>query len=425
MKKVGKYLLTATLGKGAFSVVLLGKDTEAEAKAQPKAPADGTAQPVVRPAVQYAVKMCEKARLVQMDMLGELENEISVLQQLKSRYVANLHDVIQTGRYYYLVLDLCRQTLMARITGSAARRLDEGDGRRYFQELMLAVYSCHQQGVVHRDVKPENILLTDDDHVKLSDFGFACPVDKLHECRVQCGTRQYLAPEVFDLTPETEGFDGFAADVWSCGVVLYAMLCGRLPFADHDHSVLRDKIRAARFAVPPWLQEPALAVLTTVLVPEPRQRPSVFQVMGLPWFQVDFDISLVEAVNAGIRASACSVEAVPPEMRRHLPGALRRNICPPPQEESFAIACAAVSPTLTNGVSGTATPPAGLAEPPAEPGSASSLLNAVASGALVRPHPNLAVALRQSPRAADRPCLQVLHVDPAGQGGRCWRGSQG
>eukprot|EP00659_Diplonema_papillatum_P003754 gene3754-5846_t len=109
MKKVGKYKLKAPIGKGAFSVVHAAVD-QTNGK-------------------EYAIKMCEKAKLSAKDMLGELENEIGVLKRIRSKYVANLADVIQTTRYYYLVLDLCKRTLFEAIVTSPEKRLSEPQSR--------------------------------------------------------------------------------------------------------------------------------------------------------------------------------------------------------------------------------------------------------------------------------------------------------
>lgn len=387
MKKVGKYKLTAQLGKGAFSVVLHGKDDTGK---------------------EYAVKMCEKQQLVQMDMLGELENEIAVLKRIHSRYIANLSDVIQTSRYYYLALDLCKCTLFTRITSSPAKKLDEKDARKYFQELLLAVYSCHQQGVMHRDIKPENILLTAEDHIKLSDFGFACPVEKLSENKVQCGTRQYLAPEVFDLNHHTTDFDGFAADVWSSGVVLYAMVCGRLPFADNDPERLKAKIRAAKLNFPTGLTPPCFALLQALLTPSPVQRPSVFQIMELPWFAEGFHQQLVDEINTDIRRTRAirigDSQDMPSQFLRHVPSSLgAHGDGSPPLAESCSYHPSSASIDIGRRASGTTSPqgmgmPANMAVSPGT--TPSSLRCAFGPGAEMR-------------QGAIHPFLQQQHFDPS------------
>eukprot|EP01061_Rhynchopus_euleeides_P046910 TRINITY_DN9129_c1_g2_i1.p1 TRINITY_DN9129_c1_g2~~TRINITY_DN9129_c1_g2_i1.p1 ORF type:complete len:385 (+),score=141.76 TRINITY_DN9129_c1_g2_i1:373-1527(+) len=304
MKKVGKYKLKQQLGKGAFSVVYLGVDAES--------------------GKDYAVKMCEKAQLVQKDMLGELENEIAVLKKLRSKYIANLNDVVQTSRFFYLVLDLCQSTLFQMIVNDPSKHLSEDVSRKYFQQLMLAVYSCHQQGVMHRDIKPENILITSAGQLKLSDFGFACPVEKVGETRAHCGTRQYLAPEVFmRKSSDPSVLDGFACDVWSSGVVLYVMLCGRLPFADHNPDVLRKKICTTEANFPDFITPQCSEAVRYILQKDPKQRPTVFQIMEGAWFNTGFNRDDLEEINDELRAMrAVRIEPVPRQLSHHVPPVL-------------------------------------------------------------------------------------------------------
>ena len=315
MKKVGKYKLKDPLGKGAFSVVHHGTDLETNQ--------------------EYAVKMCEKSKLVANDMLGELENEIAVLKKIKSKYIANMLDIIQTGRFYYLVLDLCKYTLFEVIINTPEKKLSEDQARKYFHELLLAVYSCHQQGVMHRDVKPENILITESGQLKLSDFGFACPVAKNEENRAQCGTRQYLAPEVFTMNGRSEDFDGFAVDVWSCGVVLFVMVCGRLPFADHNHEILRQKICSASYTIPSTVSAPCSSVLEAILTLNPLSRPTIFQIMNTSWYRQDFDQTLLEEINEELRYQrSIRIETMPRQFNRHVPTTLSSASSPQLVESS-------------------------------------------------------------------------------------------
>lgn len=327
-KKVGKYKLTHQIGQGGFSVVLHAVDMEAR--------------------TACAVKMCNKTRLVETGMLGELENEIAVLKQVKSRHIANLLDIVQTGRYYYLFLDLCDGTLLQRVMSSQHTMggracLPEDVSRRYFQGLLLAVYACHQQGVMHRDIKPENILLTKDDEVKLSDFGFACPVDKLDRVRSQCGTRQYLAPEILELrqhpppASQPRDVDGFASDVWACGVTLYVCAVGRLPFPSHGRGALQ-QVRQAQFVLPPAVGAELCGVITTVLMPDPSRRPSVFQIMEMPWFRAGFDSRLVDDINKALRVQR-TIGIMHERYSRHVPESLRDpcgTVLSPPVVDSLS-----------------------------------------------------------------------------------------
>eukprot|EP00756_Hemistasia_phaeocysticola_P030718 Hpha_TRINITY_DN16307_c2_g3::TRINITY_DN16307_c2_g3_i1::g.59356::m.59356 len=324
MKRVGKYKLTKEIGRGGFAVVYHATDTETKS--------------------QFAVKMCEKAQLVATGMLGELENEIAVLKRIRSRHIANLADVIQTGRYYYLVLDLCDTTLFNLIVSSpfvaeGRRCLREEQSRECFQGLLLAVYACHQLGVMHRDIKPENILVTARGEVKLSDFGFACPVEKMDSVRAQCGTRQYLAPEILDSAAgEGVSVDGFAADVWACGVTLYVMVCGRLPFGDPREEAGRRQLRAAQFKLGAHVGSELANIITRVLMPDPQLRPSIFQIMETDWFQTKFDQQFLEDINSEVREQRAMRIVMNEKFSRHVPATLLdcdRNFSTPPMVDSY------------------------------------------------------------------------------------------
>ncbi|KAF9609669.1 hypothetical protein IFM89_017848 [Coptis chinensis] len=117
-------------------------------------------------------------------------------------------------------------------------RLSEAEARRYFQQLIDGVDYCHSKGVYHRDLKPENLLLDSLGNLKISDFGLsALPPQGVSILRTTCGTPNYVAPEVLS----HKGYDGAVADVWSCGVILYVLMAGYLPFDEIDLTTLYSK----------------------------------------------------------------------------------------------------------------------------------------------------------------------------------------
>lgn len=309
MKRVGKYKLTALLGQGSFSQVRHGLDESSGGV--------------------FAIKMYEKAKLHKTEMFGALEAEIKVLKCVNSEYITNLHDVVQTDRYYYLVLDLAKQSLFDRIRADPNKKLHENVARRYYQQVILGVYSLHKQNIVHRDIKPENILLTEGDRAKLGDFGFSCPINEvLLNGMHQCGTREYLAPEVFSskefirhlsLSADSPtykgvgGFDAYAADTWSCGVVLYTMVCGKLPFQDEDPVQLKAKTRKADICPADLrlLSAGCHDVVKRVLVPDPQRRTTISGIMAMDWFLVGFDGRLAEQIDDAIRDQCHSVLTSP------------------------------------------------------------------------------------------------------------------
>jgi serine/threonine protein kinase len=123
-------------------------------------------------------------------------------------------------------------------------RLEESESRKYFQQLVDAVAHCHCKGVYHRDLKPENLLLDTNGNLKVSDFGLsALPQEGVELLRTTCGTPNYVAPEVLS----GQGYDGSAADIWSCGVILFVILAGYLPFSETDLPGLYRKVSNISF----------------------------------------------------------------------------------------------------------------------------------------------------------------------------------
>nr|CAD1831512.1 unnamed protein product [Ananas comosus var. bracteatus] len=124
-------------------------------------------------------------------------------------------------------------------------KLSEADSRRYFQQLIDGVDFCHTKGVYHRDLKPENLLLDSQGNLKISDFGLsALPDQGVSLLRTTCGTTNYVAPEVLS----HKGYNGAIADIWSCGVILYVLLAGYLPFDEVDLTTLYSKVSDASSA---------------------------------------------------------------------------------------------------------------------------------------------------------------------------------
>jgi serine/threonine protein kinase len=172
-------------------------------------------------------------------------------------------------------------------------RLKEDAARKYFQQLICAVDFCHSRGVYHRDLKPENLLLDENSNLKVSDFGLSA----LAECKRQdgllhttCGTPAYVAPEVIN----RKGYDGAKADIWSCGVILFVLLAGYLPFHDKNLMDMYKKIGKAEFKCPSWFSTDVRRLLLRILDPNPSTRISMEKIMENPWFRKGLDAKLLK-----------------------------------------------------------------------------------------------------------------------------------
>ena len=135
-----------------------------------------------------------------------------------------------------MVLEFAEKELFDHIVNNG--RMKEPEARRFFQQMLCAVEYCHRHKIVHRDLKPENLLLDDNMNVKIADFGLSNIMTDGNFLKTSCGSPNYAAPEVI----RGGLYTGPEIDVWSCGVILYVMLCGRLPFEDDDVQTLFTKI---------------------------------------------------------------------------------------------------------------------------------------------------------------------------------------
>ncbi|KAK1293290.1 CBL-interacting serine/threonine-protein kinase 6 [Acorus calamus] len=264
-KKVlhGKYELGRLLGHGTFAKVYHARNIE-------------TGKSV-------AVKVVGKEKVIKVGMTEQVKREISVMKMVTHPNIVELHEVMASKTKIYFVMDLVRGgELFSKI--ARAGRLKEDAARRYFQQLISAVDLCHSRGVYHRDLKPENLLLDDDGNLKVADFGLSALTEHLRPdglLHTTCGTPAYVAPEVIG----KRGYDGAKADIWSCGVVLFVLLAGFLPFQDDNIVNMYKKIHRGDFKCPSWFSSDARRLITRLLDPNPNTRITIAKLAESPWFK--------------------------------------------------------------------------------------------------------------------------------------------
>ncbi|RQO91362.1 hypothetical protein POPTR_006G068400v4 [Populus trichocarpa] len=235
-RMVGKYEVGRTIGEGNFAKVKFAQNRE-------------TGESV-------AMKILAKSTILKHKMVDQIKREISIMKIVRHPNIVRLHEVHQG-------------------------RLSENESRRYFQQLIDAVAHCHRKGVYHRDLKPENLLLDAFGNLKVSDFGLSALRQKgvglLH---TTCGTPNYVAPEVLG----HQGYDGAAADVWSCGVILFVLMAGYLPFEEIDLPTL-----CRKYSCPFWFSPVAKALIDKILDPNPKTRIGIEGIKKHPWFRKSYE----------------------------------------------------------------------------------------------------------------------------------------
>ncbi|XP_028109860.1 CBL-interacting protein kinase 5-like [Camellia sinensis] len=262
---LGKYELGRILGQGTFAKVYHGRN--------------------IKSGQTVAVKVINKEKVMKVGLIDQIKREISVMRLVRHPNVVQLYEVMASKTKIYFAMEYVRGGEL--FNKVAKGRLKEDVARKYFQQLVAAVDFCHSRGVYHRDLKPENLLLDEHGNLKVSDFGLSA----LHESRGQdgllhttCGTPAYVAPEVIN----KRGYDGEKADIWSCGVVLFVLLAGYLPFHDSNLMEMYRKISRGVFKCPQWFPPEVRKLLSRILDPNPCTRITVAKLMDNSWFKKEF-----------------------------------------------------------------------------------------------------------------------------------------
>ncbi|GAB2298584.1 CBL-interacting serine/threonine-protein kinase 20 [Dionaea muscipula] len=256
-----------------------------------------------------AIKMLDKEKILKVGLIDQIKREISVMRLVRHPNVVQLYEVMASKTKIYFAMEYARGgELFNKISKG---RLREDVARKYFQQLISAIDFCHSRGVYHRDLKPENLLVDEKGNLKISDFGLSA----LWESRKQdgllhttCGTPAYVAPEVIN----KRGYDGAKADIWSCGVVLYVLLAGFLPFHDSNLMELYRKICRGQFKCPQWFPQDVRKLLFKILDPNPYTRTTVAKLMEDCWFRkglISSDQQALDRDEITSAAGCCKSEA--------------------------------------------------------------------------------------------------------------------
>ncbi|CAJ0583046.1 unnamed protein product, partial [Mesorhabditis spiculigera] len=257
--RIGFYEVERTIGKGNYACVKLAKHRVTK--------------------TEVAIKIVDKTRLDQ-DNLNKVYREIEVLKRLNHPHIIKLYQVIETTNILYLVTEYAPNGEVFDLI-SRHSRLSEEDARVKFWQLISAIDYCHQNGVVHRDLKAENLLLDQGSNLKIADFGFSNFFKGDEQLNTFCGSPPYAAPEVF----EGRQYSATSLDIWSLGVVLYVFVCGALPFNGPTLQHLRDRVLSGRFRIPFYMSQECENLIRKMLVLDPAKRPTIEQIKKHKWMQ--------------------------------------------------------------------------------------------------------------------------------------------
>lgn len=260
-EKIGPFILGETLGEGSTGKVKLAihKDTNQK----------------------VAIKIINKSILTNKPSLRrKVEREIAVMKLINHKHVIRLFDVLQTKKYLFLIIEHVEGgELFDYIVNKG--RLSTEEAYQIFRQIIIGVEYCHNNLICHRDLKPENLLLDRNNNIKIADFGMASLMEEGTLLETSCGSPHYASPEVV----KGLRYNGMEADVWSCGVVLFALLTGRLPFDDDNLQNLLKKVKAGVYQMPSFLSDDVKDLIMRMLAMDPDKRIKIKEIKRHPWWK--------------------------------------------------------------------------------------------------------------------------------------------
>lgn len=225
-----------------------------------------------------AIKSINKKFLKDEHSMRKIDNEISLLLVMRHKSVVKLFETFETEKHYLFVMELCAGgDLLSYVR--KRRKLNETLAKYLFKQIIEGIGYIHSKNILHRDIKLENILLDDKGHIKIADFGVGKQIKPGSILFDQCGTPAYIAPEII----AEEGYDRGTIDMWSAGVVLYAMLYGNVPFKGADMKDLHKQIIEANYELKDDISLEARELIKGLLTRNPKKRLTVDQALKHPW----------------------------------------------------------------------------------------------------------------------------------------------
>ena len=260
MDVLQNFEILSFLDQGTFSVVRLGQDKKTKEK--------------------VAIKILEKKKILDKEDEIRIKREIEILRNSHHINVIRAKKILEDSENIYIIMEYCEKgELFEHIVDEVC--LDEKEASYYFYQLINGLESLHKNGIVHRDLKPENLLINKNNILKIIDFGLSNYYENNKFLSTPCGSPCYAAPEMLCGT----NYDGISVDIWTTGIILYALLCGCLPFDNEDRNILYKKIMKGKISYPENLEKDAIDLIKKILVINPKERISIKNIKKHPFYQ--------------------------------------------------------------------------------------------------------------------------------------------
>ena len=255
-EKEKPYVLGKQIGQGAYAVVKEGINKTNNCK--------------------VAIKVYEKYKLLDAQRKKCVTREVAILKKISHPNIVHFYEVVDNPKQMYLVFELIKgKSLCSYVRSKDGKKLDDKEARNVFTQVVSGIEYCHSLGILHRDVKLDNILIDESHNVKVIDFGFATIEQPNTQLKSFCGTPSYMAPEIVLKKP----YNGKPADVWALGILLYALVTGKFPFKGISDKDLYRKIAKGVFTFPNGVSVQAKELIEKMLRVDPTKRPNCKEIL--------------------------------------------------------------------------------------------------------------------------------------------------
>ena len=218
---------------------------------------------------EFAIKILNKEKIKQK-MKGVLFKENEIITKFNHINVVYVFQILEDEENYYIIMEYCKKGELFDYIVSC-EKLSEEETSNFFYQLINGVEYIHSKGIAHRDLKPENLLLTKDKTLKIIDFGLSHEFNGNNLLKTKCGSPSYAAPEII----KGQLYDGFKTDIWCCGIILYAMICGYLPFEGDNNKLLFKNILECNPEYPKFISKSVKNLIKSILKINPEHRISI------------------------------------------------------------------------------------------------------------------------------------------------------
>jgi serine/threonine protein kinase len=256
---IGDYILKHTIGKGTFSRVKLCINKNTGEK--------------------VAIKILDKKKIVEKADLERILREMKMLSELDNEHIIKVSQIYENDSHYLIIMEYCEGGELFNYIVEK-QRLSENESAYFYYQIIQGVEYIHSQGIAHRDLKPENLLLDKNKKIKIIDFGLSNYFDGIQKLETHCGSPCYASPEMVG----GNKYNGFFIDIWATGIILFAMLCGYLPFEDDNNDVLFKQILGGKIEYPSHLSEVSKDLLKKIIETNPEKRIKIEEIKKHPFY---------------------------------------------------------------------------------------------------------------------------------------------